>query len=93
MIFFMKFVFQTRGRPGTGTPGDYFLKLSLILSKPDPDKEDLVNNAIIIATALDGTLSNNYRTLIEALALSYYEYKQIVNIDKLKENFHGNRDF
>ena len=65
----------------------------LILSKPDPDKEDLISTADIIAKALDSTLANNHKTLIEALAISYYEYKQIINTNKIIENFHGNRDF
>ena len=65
----------------------------LTLSKPDPDKEDLTLTADIIAKALDNTLATNYKALIEALAISYYEYKKYVNNDKLIENFHGNRDF
>jgi len=58
------------------------------LSKPDPDKEDLILTANAIANALDTTLTNNYKNLIECLAISYYEYKQITNRDKLIENFH-----
>ena len=65
----------------------------LTLSKPDPDKEDLISTAHIIAKALDSTLANNHKTLIEALAISYYEYKKIINLNKIIENFHGNRDF
>jgi hypothetical protein len=65
----------------------------LTLSKPDPDKEDLIHTADTIAKAMDNTLANNYKSLIEALALSYYEYKQSITNDKLIENFHGNRDF
>ena len=65
----------------------------LTLSKPDPDKEDLISTAHIIAKALDSSLSNNHKTLIEALANSYYEYKKIINLNKIIENFHGNRDF
>ena len=65
----------------------------LTLSKPDPDKEDLILTADTIAKAYDNTLANNYQTLIEALACSYYEYKQNANLNKLIENFHGNRDF
>ena len=65
----------------------------LTLSKPDPDKEDLIHTADTIAKAMDNTLANNYKSLIEALALSYYEYKQSIVNDKLIENFHGNRDF
>ena len=65
----------------------------LTLSKPDPDKEDLILTADTIAKALDNTLANNYKTLIEGLAIAYYEYKQTSNLNKLIENFHGNRDF
>ena len=65
----------------------------LTLSKPDPDKEDLLLTADTIANALDNTLANNYKTLIEALAITYYEYKQSTNKNKLIANFHGNRDF
>ena len=65
----------------------------LTLSKPDPDKEDLIHTADTIAKAMDNTLANNYKSLIEALALSYYEYKQTIINDRYKENFHGNRDF
>ena len=65
----------------------------LTLSKPDPDKEDLILTADTIAKALDNTLANNYKNFIEALALSYYEYKKMTNKNKLIENFHGNRDF
>ena len=65
----------------------------LTLSKPDPDKEDLILTAYTIAKALDNTLANNYKTLIESLAIAYYEYKQTTNLNKLIENFHGNRDF
>ena len=50
----------------------------LTLSKPDPDKEDLISTADIIAKALDSTLANDHKALIEALAISYYEYKQII---------------
>ena len=57
----------------------------LTLSKPDPDKEDLILTADIIAKALDNTLANNYKTLIESLTIAYYEYKQYVNNDKLIE--------
>ena len=65
----------------------------LTLSKPDPDKEDLLLTADIISKALDDTISNNYKLFIEALVNAYYEYKQSVNQDKLLSNFHGNRDF
>ena len=65
----------------------------LTLSKPDPDKEDLILTADIIAKALDNTIANNYKTLIESLAIAYYEYKKTTNTNKLIENFHGNRDF
>ena len=65
----------------------------LTLSKPDPDKEDLIHTADTIAKAMDNTLANNYKTLIESLALSYYEYKQSISNDETTENFHGNRDF
>ena len=65
----------------------------LTLSKPDPDKEDLILTADTIAKALDNSLANNYKNLIESLAIAYYEYKQSSNLTKLTENFHGNRDF
>ena len=65
----------------------------LTLSKPDPDMEDLIHTADTIAKAMDNTLANNYKTLIEALALSYYEYKKSIANDESTENFHGNRDF
>ena len=64
----------------------------LTLSKPDPDKEDLIHTADTIAKAIDNTLANNFKSLIEALALSYYEYKQSIANNKLIENFHGNRE-
>ena len=65
----------------------------LTLSKPDPDKDDILNTADTIARAIDTTLANKFKTLIEALALSYFYYKESIKDDKLKENFHGNRDF
>ena len=36
--------------------------------------------------AMDNTLANNYKTLIEALALSYYEYKKSIADDEKTEN-------
>ena len=67
---------------------------ALTLSKPDPDKDDILNTADIIAKAIDNTLANKYKALINALALSYYNYKESINNnDTLTKNFHGNRDF
>ena len=65
----------------------------LTLSKPDPDMDDLIHTADTIAKAMDNDLANKYKSLIEALALSYYEYKQSIANEKSIENFHGNRDF
>ena len=65
----------------------------LTLSKPDPDKEDILNTADTIAKAIDTTLASKYKTLINALALSYFNYKESKKNHKLEENFHGNRDF
>ena len=65
----------------------------IILSKPDPDEEDLISTANIIAETMNNTLTVDYKILIESLAKVYYKYKEKINGDKLKENFHGNRDF
>ena len=65
----------------------------LTLSKPDPDKEDLIYTGNIISKALDNSLGCKYEYFIYSLTEAYYEYQSFLNKDNINGNFHGNRDF
>ena len=66
----------------------------LFLSIPQPDLEDLKYTAQIIAESYDRQLAQENKDLFEALAETYYYYKQeLMTKYKIKEDFHGSRDF
>ena len=66
----------------------------IYLSIPQPDLEDLKQTALIIAQSYDEHLAKEHKEFFENLAITYYEYKNILT-DKYtaKEDFHGTRDF
>ena len=66
----------------------------LYLSIPQPDLDDLKQTAKTIAESYNIRLAQQNNELFETLAITYYEYKQIlINEYKKKEDFHGSRDF
>ena len=68
----------------------------LYLSIPQPDLEDLKLTAQTIAESynIDLAQNNNNKDLFEALANTYFEYKEELSKNyTIKEDFHGSRDF
>ena len=66
----------------------------LYLSIPQPDLEDLKLTAQIIAESYNEELAQKNKELFEALAVTYFEYKNELSAKyTIKEDFHGSRDF
>ena len=68
----------------------------ITISIPEPDKEDNKETALTIGSSFDEVLALKYKSFLENLGISYYDYKQYLK--KMysiagKEDFHGNRDF
>ena len=68
----------------------------MLLSIPDPSKEESKETALIIGKSYDENLALNYKDFFEDFGEVYYEYKKYLiekhNLDG-KDEFHGNRDF
>ena len=66
----------------------------LFLSIPAPDQKDLETTAQTIAESYNEKLAQDNKALFEALADTYYEYKEKLRTNyTIKEDFHGSRDF
>ena len=66
----------------------------LFLSIPTPDQEDLQITAKTIAESYNDKLAKDNKDLFDALANTYFEYKEILQKQyTIKEDFHGSRDF
>ena len=66
----------------------------LFLSIPQPDFDDLKSTAQIIAESYNPQLALQDSDLFEALAETYYKYKQsLEKYYSLKQDYHGSRDF
>ena len=66
----------------------------LYLSIPQPDLDDLKTTAQTIAESYSPQLAETNKDLFEALAITYYEYKnELKEKYTKKEDFHGSRDF
>ena len=66
------------------------------LSIPEPTKDDIKEVAFTIGKSYDENLSNQFRVYYEKLGETYYKYKNNLKLifkNKVKEDFHGNRDF
>ena len=66
------------------------------LSIQEPDQKDLILTAVTIATGIHEEIQTIqlYKTVIENLAKSYYDYKQFLKTKyKTFYDFHGARDF
>ena len=68
----------------------------IAISIPDPDIEDNINTAFIIGNSYNEIMAQRYKSFLENLGISYYNYKQYLKENHSKEgkaDFHGNRDF
>ena len=74
----------------------------IYLSIPEPKEDDLIETAITIGESLKENITDKYRTFLENLAFTYYNYKQMFNENnkeiEIKGNmkfkdFHGSRDY
>jgi rhodanese-related sulfurtransferase len=70
------------------------LNRGIYLNIPEPDEEDLIHTADIIAKSYKNDLDITYNELFKLLASSYYKYKnKLKNEDEKYREFHGSRDF
>ena len=68
----------------------------ITISIPEPNEDDIKKTAFTIASSYDEKITIKYKTFLDNLGLSYYNFKKYM-FKKFglvgKDEFHGNRDF
>ena len=49
---------------------------AIVLSRPDPDKNDLEETANAIVTRMGGRLGSNHKLVLRAVSAAYFAFKQ-----------------